>query len=154
MRAEVARDLVNKFDNHFKNILDMIMIEAKQGRSILFCTTESDKRDKENYLSKEQIKKILDLGYNILNVSDFAEFDENNVNHGIWINLHLEVKIKGLEISHTNKYQANINRINHTSIFGKVSDGDIPDGYYRKPQDSPQEAYSAAFDYIKNNNLI
>jgi hypothetical protein len=73
------------------------------------------------------------------------------VKHGIFIHVHLEVKVKGLEISNTGKYQASINRVNHTSVFGKTSKGDTPDGPYRKPQNSPQEAYSAAFDYILNN---
>jgi hypothetical protein len=76
------------------------------------------------------------------------------VNHGIWIHVHLETKVKGLEISSTNKYQASINRVNHTSIFGKISKDDIPDGPYRKPQDTPYIAYSAAFDYIKDKGLI
>ena len=70
------------------------------------------------------------------------------VNHGIWTHVHLEVKIKGLEISNTGKYQASINRVNHTSVFGKISEGDVPDGPYRKPQNSPQEAYSEAFDFV------
>lgn len=76
------------------------------------------------------------------------------LNHGLWIHVHLEVKLKGLEISNTSKYQAGINRVNHTSIFGKISEGCIPDGPYRKPQNSPQEAYSAAFDYLMNNKKL
>lgn len=71
--------------------------------------------------------------------------------HGIWINVHLEVKIKGLEISNTGKFQANLNKKNHTSIFGKVSDGDIPDGPFRKPVNTQLEAYTEAIKFTLTN---
>ena len=67
--------------------------------------------------------------------------------HGIWIHVHQETKINGLELIGTGKFQGFIGRINHTSIFGKKIKGDIPDGPYRKPVDSPTEAYEAAIEY-------
>lgn len=71
--------------------------------------------------------------------------------HGIWIHVHQEIKINGLELIGTGKFQGFINRINHTSIFDKKVEGDIPDGPYRKPVDSPTEAYEAAIEFVLKN---
>jgi len=65
------------------------------------------------------------------------------VNHGIWV----EVGVGNL--FHKDKFyilikEYNIDRWNLTSLTNDL----------HSPYDSPQEAYSAAFDYILNNNLI
>jgi hypothetical protein len=65
------------------------------------------------------------------------------VNHGIWISVGVG------NLFHRDKFfilikKYNIDRWELTPL----------DNERHSPYDTPQEAYSAAFDYIKNNNLI
>jgi hypothetical protein len=59
------------------------------------------------------------------------------VNHGIWV---------GVSINGLNKlFTSDIHNYKQKGSLGNIQNG----GY-----ESPQEAYSATFDYIKDNNLI
>jgi hypothetical protein len=65
------------------------------------------------------------------------------VNHSIWISVGVD------DLFHKGKFyilikKHNIDRWDLISLDNKI----------HSPYDSPQEAYSAAFDYIKDNNLI
>lgn len=72
-------------------------------------------------------------------------------NFGIHIHCHLQPRIKGLEISNNGTYQAFIAKTHHVSNFGKTTKNDIPDGIFRKPKNSSEEATEAAILYTLQN---
>jgi hypothetical protein len=120
-----------------------------------------DNKIRPTYVSFEQSKLLKEKGFDVItnklyhyNGSDFITLITKNsenfgfsapeqwqvvewlrVNHGIWISINLFNK----------KYKYLINQIDDTWNFD-IEKGD--------KFNSPQEAYSAAFNYILNNNLI
>ncbi len=63
-----------------------------------------------------------------------------NLNHGIWVSVNLE---EATNEDSTLKFHFTCHRISDNSKY-----------WISGVFDTPQEAYSAAFDYIKDNNLI
>jgi hypothetical protein len=74
------------------------------------------------------------------------------INHGIWINVYYKPKYKQYDYSVVN---INWNEEELSKNLKKDIDEILENIFKEKKKyDSPQEAYSAAIDYIKNNNLI
>jgi hypothetical protein len=135
-----------------------------------------NKEIKPTYVSFEQAKWLKEIGFDEVtntifmtnhitevifeNINGLKHSDGNNpfisrpeqweiiewlrVNHGIWVEIH-HIKTFGINRFHI--------------IIWKYGEGDYHTihcdnnvGY--EVYDTPQEAYSAAFDYILNNNLI
>ena len=122
---------------------------------------------KPTYVTFEQAKSLKEKGFDVLTwycylkdrTVQFSSGDENDVdlyNHNLWDNYSMPEQWQVVEWL----------RVNHgiwvcvlipseTTWYFKIESIDtkslifITSGY-----SSPQEAYSAAFDYIKNNNLI
>jgi hypothetical protein len=74
------------------------------------------------------------------------------VNHDIWISVYYKPKYKQYDYSVVN---INWNEEELSKNLKKDIDEILENIFKEKKKyDSPQEAYSAAFDYIKNKNLI
>ena len=126
---------------------------------------------KPTYATFEQSKWLKDKGFDIptlycyledgtIQYSSGDEFDSESYNHNSWdnysmaeqwqvvewlfLNHHLWVSVDNLI---DNKFYFSI-RYTNTSNYASRT-GCNEDGY-----NSPQEAYSAAFDFIKQNSLI
>ena len=102
------------------------------------------------YYSEEFKTKDIKLNVDLLNhnehISKYSAPEQHIVvewlwlNHGIWIDVTLSSNSKFLNLIRDIKNPSlhlGIGRVNNSSFF-----------------DTPQAAYSAAFDYIKDNNLI
>jgi hypothetical protein len=122
---------------------------------VLFC------RDEINNIEEHQLKnrgviynatsinyKVDENEYRIYHQWEFVEW--LRVNHGIWVGLVADCDYKfKFEINTWSWYELEkSHRLGHRVLGETMWDTSS------KPFDSPQEAYSAAFDYILNNNLV
>jgi hypothetical protein len=76
------------------------------------------------------------------------------INHGIWVQVTIDVINFGIKNTINQKFKTEVISQNRNVKFKSLSSRVISKNSILAPYDSPQEAYSAAFDYILTNNLI
>ncbi len=119
-----------------------------------------------NYVTFEQAKWLKEKGFDIYCNECFYKGEESETNYHIteefkdicyrpeqhqvveWLRVNHGIWISCYPTSNPLKCQFRIYK-NDNGVMGQVYDD-----YMGKEFNSPQEAYSAAFDYIKDNNLI
>jgi hypothetical protein len=130
---------------------------------VLFC------RDEINNIEEHQIKnrdviRARGIGY-ILDDDEYRVYEQHQVvdwlrvEHGIWI-LVLPQEQSGVDFREDNSkypYHAlffSIIKYEEDYSYKELINTSNNEGKLFLHFNTPQEAYSAAFDYIKNNNLI
>jgi len=131
---------------------------------------------KPAYTTFEQAKWLKKKGFDVLTwycylkdrTVQFSSGDENDVdlyNHNLWDNYSMPEQwqvVEWLRVNHGIWVCVGVGNLFHgDKFFILIKKYNIDrweltplDNERHSPYDTPQQAYSAAFDYIKNNNLI
>ena len=109
----------------------------------------------EEKSSFDELTKYLDKGTDIVLAPEQWQVVEwLRINHGIWIQVTINVSNFGVKGHINEKFKVEVISQNRNVKFKSLISRTITEDGVLAPHNSPQEAYSAAFDYILTNNLI